>query len=111
MPRGDGTGPMGMGPMTGRSAGYCAGYGVPGFMNPIPDRGFGRGRGFWGYGRGFGRGMAWRWGCMYPGAIPPYSTAVSPHEEVEILKEQAQYFSKALDEINKRISELEEEKK
>ncbi|MGI6097596.1 MAG: DUF5320 domain-containing protein, partial [Dethiobacteria bacterium] len=26
MPRGDGSGPAGMGPMTGRAAGYCAGY-------------------------------------------------------------------------------------
>jgi len=26
MPRGDGTGPWGLGPMTGRAAGYCAGY-------------------------------------------------------------------------------------
>lgn len=38
MPRGDGTGPAGMGPMTGRAAGYCAGYGVPGYVNPIPGR-------------------------------------------------------------------------
>jgi len=38
MPRGDGTGPAGMGPMTGRAAGYCAGYGMPGYMNPIPGR-------------------------------------------------------------------------
>jgi len=30
MPGGDGTGPAGMGPMTGRAAGYCAGYPVPG---------------------------------------------------------------------------------
>ena len=35
MPFGDGTGPMGMGPMTGRSAGYCAGYGMPGYNNPV----------------------------------------------------------------------------
>ena len=35
MPAGDGTGPLGFGPMTGRAAGYCAGYPVPGFMNPI----------------------------------------------------------------------------
>jgi len=33
MPRGDGTGPAGMGPMTGRAAGHCAGYPAPGFMN------------------------------------------------------------------------------
>lgn len=38
MPRGDGTGPMGMGPMTGRAAGYCAGYPTPGFMNPYGAR-------------------------------------------------------------------------
>jgi hypothetical protein len=42
MPRGDGTGPAGMGPMTGRAAGFCAGYPVPGYMNPAG------GRGFWG---------------------------------------------------------------
>lgn len=33
MPRGDGTGPAGMGPRTGRGAGYCAGYSSPGFAN------------------------------------------------------------------------------
>jgi hypothetical protein len=38
MPRGDRTGPAGMGPMTGRAAGYCAGYGTPGYMNPYGDR-------------------------------------------------------------------------
>jgi len=36
MPGGDGTGPMGLGPMTGRAAGYCAGYPVPGYMRPRP---------------------------------------------------------------------------
>ena len=50
MPRGDGTGPWGMGPMTGRAAGYCAGYSVPGFANPVPGYGLGLG-----YGRGRGR--------------------------------------------------------
>jgi len=47
MPGGDRTGPMGLGPMTGRAAGICAGYPTPGFANPIP--GFGRGRGFYPY--------------------------------------------------------------
>jgi hypothetical protein len=32
---GDGTGPAGMGPMTGRAAGYCAGYLVPGFNKSL----------------------------------------------------------------------------
>ena len=92
MPRGDGTGPAGMGPMTGRAAGYCAGYGVPGYTNPVGGRGFGYagmpygaptpygppGAGYAapgyygaapyrpGFGRGFGRGMGlgrgWRGG-------------------------------------------------
>lgn len=75
MPRGDGTGPMGMGPMTGRAAGYCAGFGAPGYVNPGPGWGYGRGRGFGrgfgpGFGRGFGRRAGWfgmpygnmRWG-------------------------------------------------
>ena len=86
MPLGDGTGPAGMGPMTGRAFGYCAGYPVPGYMNPVANRsgfydagapavgpygtGYGmpyvgrvnswlrRGCGF-GFGRGLGRGRGW----------------------------------------------------
>lgn len=40
MPGGDGTGPRGFGPMTGRKAGYCAGFPVAGYANPIPNRSF-----------------------------------------------------------------------
>ena len=39
MPRGDRTGPAGMGPMTGRATGYCAGYYTPGYMNPHRGQG------------------------------------------------------------------------
>ena len=46
MPRGDGTGPWGEGPMTGRGLGFCTGFERPGFVNPRLGRGFGRGRGF-----------------------------------------------------------------
>jgi len=61
MPRGDRTGPLGQGPMTGRRMGDCAetenvdsgfGYGR-GFFSRGRGYGFGRGFGF-GYGRGFG---------------------------------------------------------
>jgi hypothetical protein len=76
MPFGDGTGPMGLGPMSGRGAGFCAGFDAPGFANTMPRYpyyaygygqpgpmrpgwGYGFGRGFGrGLGRGFGRG--WR---------------------------------------------------
>ncbi|MBT4482390.1 MAG: DUF5320 domain-containing protein, partial [Candidatus Latescibacteria bacterium] len=49
---GDGTGPAGLGPMTGRGAGYCAGYSVPGYQNTtVPRRGYGNAS-FRGCGRG-----------------------------------------------------------
>lgn len=68
MPRGDATGPAGLGPMTGRAAGYCAGYNMPGYANPIGGRGFGMGygRGF-GFGRGSrGGGFGWRHRFLLP---------------------------------------------
>ena len=49
MPFGDGTGPAGNGPRTGRGAGNCTGQGGAGRFG---GRGFGFGRG--GRGRGFG---------------------------------------------------------
>ncbi|RJX26516.1 MAG: hypothetical protein C4531_15385 [Desulfurivibrio sp.] len=39
MPGGNGTGPMGMGGMTGRAAGFCAGNGMPGFASQGQRRG------------------------------------------------------------------------
>jgi hypothetical protein len=75
MPGGDRTGPAGFGPMTGRAAGYCAGYPVPGYMNPIPGRGnWGRGGGR-GYRNGYyatGLPRRARVGMGYPawGAVP-----------------------------------------
>jgi len=81
MPLGDGTGPAGFGPMTGRAAGYCAGYPVPGYINPRfgyrgafygtaypgPWTGAGIGRfpRAFGFGRGYGLGLfgrGRRWG-------------------------------------------------
>lgn len=96
MPRGDRTGPWGAGPMTGRAAGYCAGYSVPGFMNPIGGygRGWGRGRGR-GYGRGWGRGFGrGRYTYpppavgqpAYPQAYPPVAQPQSPKQEVVALE-------------------------
>ncbi len=40
---GDGTGPEGKGPKTGRGAGICAGNSVPGYLNnDVPRRGVNR---------------------------------------------------------------------
>ena len=111
MPGGDGTGPMGAGPMSGRAAGFCAGYGMPGYANPAGGRGggfwgWGRGRGGgWGRGRGFGFG---RLGWAPAGAgYPAYGPAAPTREqELEGLKQQAAHFQGALEEINRRIDEL-----
>jgi len=114
MPYGDGTGPMGYGPMTGRAAGYCAGYNVPGYMNPTP----GWGRGYWGRGRG-GRGFRrWAWNpwayAPYAGAYAPYAGypyPPTPEQELDVLKNQAEDLKVTLDEVNARIEELSKEKK
>lgn len=122
MPRGDGTGPMGMGPMTGRAAGYCAGYGVPGYANPIS------GGGFWGRGGGMGRGRrnwfratgmpGWqRAGYGYPAFggvaayappyVPPVAAGPTKEQELDALKGQAEYFERALEQLKQRMDELE----
>ncbi|MCQ5376123.1 MAG: DUF5320 domain-containing protein [Methanomassiliicoccales archaeon] len=76
MPGGDGTGPLGLGPMTGRRAGYCAGFPVPGYANPyVPPAWFYRGAaplGYWRFGRMFRGGFARRWGCRWMRYYPPF---------------------------------------
>ena len=102
MPGGDRTGPMGAGPMTGRAAGFCAGYQVPGYMNPVA----GPGRGFWG--RGGGRGWRNRFSPGF-GYQAPMVSQPTAAEELESLKQQAQFLKNDLGQINDRIEQLEKE--
>jgi len=109
--------------MTGRAAGFCAGYPVPGYMNPVGGRGYwGGGRGS-GRGGGFGRGRGFGWaGAGYGmpawgGAVNPYAYGAAPFapavtagQELDGLKGQAEYLEDSLDEIKKRIEELESQK-
>ena len=123
MPRGDGSGPDGMGPMTGRAAGYCAGYPVPGYANSVG------GRGYFGWGRGRGRrhgyyatglpgwvrvgyGMPAYGGAVnaYAYGAVPVGPTITPQQELDGLKVQAEYFEDSLNEIKKRIEELESRK-
>ena len=124
MPGGDGTGPGGMGAMTGRAAGYCAGYAAPGFASPVVGvgrgLGFGRGRGVGrGMGMGFrgGRGAVGNWGMppaqgvaygLPPVPAVPYGYGVAPNAEQQAnaLKGQAEYFEEALTAIKKQIADL-----
>ena len=118
MPGGDGTGPAGLGSMTGRGAGYCAGYEAPGFTSA---------RGPWSGGRGRGGG---RWGRRnwfyttgltgwqrpaygYPGGpygMPygaPVGQSLNKEEEFNVLKGQAEDLEYTLNGIKKRIEEIE----
>ena len=113
MPGGDRTGPTGMGPMTGRGAGFCVGYAVPGYANPVGGRGYrgrGRGRGM-GRGRGFGRGFGWAGVAdPYP-ANASFGPTVTAEQELEGLKQQAEFLQNSLGQVSERINQLEKENK
>ena len=118
MPRGNGTGPEGLGPMTGRGLGFCAGYDLPGFM----QGGFGGRRGAYGGYAGYGRGMAWRRGGGYRGYGPgggfrfrrePVFLQEAPgaayENETAFLREQEQILRTELNLIEQRLTKLEEQ--
>lgn len=120
MPFGDRTGPLGLGPRTGRAAGYCSGFGMPGYVNPLT------GRGWFGFGRGWGRGWfgggcgcrhwyratglpGWAMiGYGYPRFVDyPYGLPLTAKEEMDLLKDHAKFFKQQLENIENRISTLE----
>lgn len=128
MPRGDQTGPAGMGPMTGRAAGYCAGFAAPGYLNPAAGIGWGfgmgRGRGLRGGGFG-GRGyrhMYWATGVpgyarnagipvapVYPAAYPAHDPELEKQalmHHAEALQNQAERLQVELEAVRKRIQDL-----
>lgn len=122
----DGTGPHGLGLMTGRATGFCAGFGAPGCANFATGRGYragGRGRG--GGGRGFrnwfyGTGLtgwqraasyvpAWGNSFAYGGSYrAPTMPAVNRQQELDALRAQAEYLEDALEGIRMQLKELEE---
>jgi hypothetical protein len=128
MPAGDGTGPTGMGPRTGRGMGYCGGYDAPGWAHWGPGRRFyGRGRrGGYGplpyYGRGGAGGRGWRhwyhatglprwarWGTPPTWVEGPDYGPPPREQEIEMLKDQAEWLSEQLETINQRMDELSQE--
>ena len=106
MPGGDGTGPRGMGPMTGRAAGLCAGNVNPGYASYQTGRGFGGGWGR-GYFRGGGRGRGFGWG--YPTAYP-YQAAGDEAYRINSLEQQASYLEESLDAIRRELKAAKDRK-
>lgn len=120
MPRGDRTGPKGLGPMTGRGAGYCAGNVTPGYGN-IPMM-----AGFWCRGGNAGGGRGWRnwyyatgltgwqraggWqGQTYAAGQAPgfYGPSNTREQQLEALRNQAECMEGTLADIKKQIETLE----
>ena len=116
MPRGNGTGPNGSGPMTGRAAGYCAGNGLPGCASSSFGRGLGRGTGFGGgfgrgagFGGGLGRGLGRGRGFGFRAApvVPPQAAPLDAARAAELerwnLERQAEALEEELSLVRSRL--------
>jgi hypothetical protein len=130
MPRGDRSGPSGMGPRTGRALGYCAGLTEPGFATAGPAGRFGFrrprfcagppgwGGGAWSYGAGWGRGYRY-WATGQPAWMPsapptgwaphPITPEAAADAEGRWLKQQAEWLSGQLEAVQQRLRQLDEE--
>mgnify|MGYP000858065438 CR=1 FL=1 len=97
MPGGDRTGPMGIGPMTGRGMGYCAGY------NRGPARGLGRG-----LGRGAGRGYARGAGRFMYGGYPVGSPYPLASEDKALMEDQVKFLEEELEIARKQLARISE---
>ncbi len=121
MPRGNRTGPRGLGARTGRGLGYCSGFSTPGYTKG-PGMGWGGG---WGHGWRRGGGAGWGRGGRfapypypyYPSeGVPPYPivpegpTALDPKEESKYLEQTLAGLKKEIDLIEKRLEELASDK-
>jgi len=115
MPGGDGTGPRGMGPMTGRGMGFCAVPATQGYSNTGSGQGYGRGFGKSRAFGGCGGGRGWRNmfyatglpGWMRSGTYPAHGYNLDPETEKQALKSQAESLQSQLDLINRRLAGLE----
>ncbi len=104
MPGFDGTGPGGMGPMTGGGRGFCSPWGVGG-----NNYGLRRGSGF----RGIMRYPASRpwvrpgipYGYTYPEASS-FAPQMTQEKEIDMLREQSQAIRDQLTQIEASINKL-----
>ena len=94
MPGFDGTGPMGMGPMTGGGRGSCSPWGVGAALRTY----------------GFPRWTGYSYpyyglGPFFPGAMP-FTPRMTSKQELEFLKSEAQALRDELKELETRIEQL-----
>ena len=106
MPGFDGTGPRGMGPMTGGGRGFCSPWGIGaalrgGAIPPYPGVPYAP----------YGGAMPYGWAMPYARPMPyggatPFAPQTDPKQDLEYLRNQAQVMRKQLEEIESRIREL-----
>jgi len=108
MPGRDRTGPRGLGPMTGRRAGFCAGNAQPYIGGGYGFNRFGGRGGFAGRGGFGGGGRGWRNRYFATGQAGWMSSniPVQPEDELNALKQSAEMLKAELESIQRRISEL-----
>ena len=88
MPGFDGTGPRGLGPMTGGGRGFCSPWGIGAALGPL------------GYGyRYYGAGLT-------AASLPPFVPPMTREQELDFLKNQAQAMRRQLEQIEARIQQL-----
>lgn len=111
MPAGDGHGPYGQGPRTGRAAGFCGGQSTPGYVS-------GEGRGGWAGGRAGSSASHGRHGhrhrhCFHATGLTGWQRrewAPTESEEHQALQQQAERLEETLEAVRKRLQELEARK-
>jgi len=97
MPGFDGTGPRGMGPMTGGGRGLCSPWGIGAASRP------------------YGRFKRMGYGYPYYGAAPvvpgaaPFVSPMTREQALDFLRSQAEAMKGQLEQIDARIKELETE--
>ena len=107
MPGFDGTGPRGMGPMTGGGRGFCSPWGIgasiragiaPPFSRiPYPfNRGYAPYTGSWGMPYG---------AAATPGAVP-FAPQMTREQELDFLRNEAKVAREQLEQIETRIQNL-----
>ena len=113
MPKGDRSGPNGMGPMTGRGAGFCNGFNAPGYFNQGAAGGYGMGagRGFGGRHNNFGAGYGP--GRGYGMAAVPYSAApiagYSKEAEKGYIENEVSFLKNQLKALEGRLADMQDD--
>ena len=110
MPGRDRSGPMGMGAMTGRGAGLCAGNDNPAVTNSVAGRGLGRGLALGRNQGGFGGGRrGGRCGLGFAGRFVQQGGSLIQGDEKELLSNRERALQMELDTVKSRISVMESE--